>query len=921
MPIDQPSSPRGLAPGSQSAAVGRPKARRPRVFSRGVSVLVLVVVLVLGPGCRGSLVPAGAPAGVRQAKLANGLQVVVVPSALAPVAVTVMNYLVGSNEAPPGFPGMAHAQEHMMFRGSPGLSADQLADIAAAMGGSFDADTRQMVTQYFFSVPAEDLDVALRIESIRMRGVLDSQALWEKERGAIEQEVAQDLSNPVYVFTTRLLADMFQGTVYAHDALGTRASFDRTTGAMLQRFHRDWYVPNNAIFVIAGNVEPGPALDRVRDLFGDIPSRRLPARPAVRLQPVKPQSLDLKTDLPYGLAVVAFRLPGTDSPDFAAARVLADVLSSERGRLYGLVPEGQALAAGFSLSPLPVASLGYAVAAYPSGADGPALVDRLKTILDRTRREGVPADLVGAAIRKETAGREFQKNSITGLALAWSRALAIEGRGSPEDALRNIERVTPAEVDGAARQWLDLGQAVTAVLRPEASGKPVSTRSFGAPESFAPESARAVKLPEWASKALSRLEIPPSTVHPSVTRLANGLTLIIQPESISPTVSLYGAVKNQPGLETPPGQEGVDEILDGLFDYGTTSLDRLAFQKALDDIAADESAGTEFSLQVLADRFERGVELLADNLLHPALPETAFTVTQRQLAAETAGRLQSPDYLAERALEEALLPPGDPGLRRPTPASISALTLENVRDYYRRVFRPDLATIVIIGQVEPDEARAIIEKHFGAWSSQGPPPGTSLPAVPANSSASLNVPDASRVQDSVVLAETIGLDRLNPDYYALQLGNHVLGGGFYATRLYRDLREEEGLVYFVSSALEIGLKRSFYKVSYGCDPDKAAAARAVILRDLEAMRTTPASAEEIHQAKAMLLREMPLAESSLAAVALELLSRSTRGLPLDEPSIAAGRYLALDAEQVRAAMARWIRPGDLVEVIQGPRAK
>ena len=137
---------------------------------------------------------------------------VIVRDTLAPVVTTVMNYQVGSNEAPAGFPGMAHAQEHMMFRGSPGLSADQLADISAAMGGNFNADTQQTVTQYFFTVPAEDLDVALHLEAVRMRGSLDTDDLWKEERGAIEQEVAADLSNPQYVFYTQLLDAMFQGT-------------------------------------------------------------------------------------------------------------------------------------------------------------------------------------------------------------------------------------------------------------------------------------------------------------------------------------------------------------------------------------------------------------------------------------------------------------------------------------------------------------------------------------------------------------------------------------------------------------------------------------------------------------------------------------------------------------------------------------
>src|SRR5690348_2290502 len=203
--------------------------------------------------------PAAAPASATvaaplRATLDNGLRVVIVRDPLAPVVTTELNYLVGSNEAPDGFPGMAHAQEHMMFRGSPGLSAEQLSTISAAMGGDFNADTQQTVTQYFFSVPASDLETALHIGAVRMAGVDDTQALWEKERGAIEQEVASDLSNPTYVFYTELLAHMFAGTPFAHDGLGTRPSFDQTTGEMLRKFHDTWYAPNNAILVVAGDV-------------------------------------------------------------------------------------------------------------------------------------------------------------------------------------------------------------------------------------------------------------------------------------------------------------------------------------------------------------------------------------------------------------------------------------------------------------------------------------------------------------------------------------------------------------------------------------------------------------------------------------------------------------------------------------------
>ena len=336
---------------------------------------------------------------VTRATLDNGLRVVIVRNQLAPVATIVVNYLVGSNEAPPGFPGMAHAQEHMMFRGSPGLTANQLANITAGMGGKFDANTQQTITQYFFTVPADDLEVALHVEADRMRNVLDSDQLWDQERGAIEQEVAQDLSNPQYVFYSRLLAAMFKGTPYAHDALGTKASFDQTTGAMLKQFYDAWYAPNNAIMVIAGDVDPEKTLAAVKELFGPIPSKKLPPRPEVQLQPVTPEKMQFKTDLPYGAATVSFRLPGYDSRDHAAAKVLAGILNNHRGNLYALTAEGKALTTSVVLDTLPQTGLGIVLGAFPKDGDPEALLQEMRKVLQDYLAQGFPPDLVEAAKR------------------------------------------------------------------------------------------------------------------------------------------------------------------------------------------------------------------------------------------------------------------------------------------------------------------------------------------------------------------------------------------------------------------------------------------------------------------------------------------------------------------------------------------
>jgi zinc protease len=859
------------------------------------------------------------PGNVTRATLSNGLQVVIVRNALAPVVTVELNFKVGGDETPPGFPGSAHAEEHMAFRGCTGMTADQTAAIYAQLGGRDNADTQQNITQYFTTVPAADLDVALQAQAACLRGVDDSEAEWAHERGAIEQEVSRDLSNPTYKFVNRLNADMFSGTPYAHDPLGTRSSFDATTGAMLHDFYKQWYTPGNAILVIVGDVEPAATLAKIKQFYSDIPNRPVPKHPAVNLAPVKPETFTLDSNLPYVLGFIAYRMPGTDSPDYAATQILADVLASQRGDIYGMVPAGKALYASFGVAEsYPKASVGFGEIALPAGADSTGPINEMRQIIESYAQKGLPQDLFDAAKRSEIASAEFQRNSIPGLASLWSESLAAEGRNSPDEDIQAIRKVTLADVNRVAKQYLVSANSITATLKPSPSGEAVAAKGFGGEEKMTSAPTKPVVLPAWAAASLSQLKVPSDYVVASDTKLPNGLRLIVKSDHTSPTVTVVGTVKNNADLQTPKGQEGVSDVLDGLYSYGTETLDRLAFQKALDDIAANESAGFDFSVQVLKENFSRGVELLADNELHPALPAEAFTVVKDQTTQYVAGNLKSPGYRTSRALDLALLPLGDPVLREVTPATLGNVTLGDVKQFHAATMRPDLTTIVVIGDVSPDEAKTVIGKWFGGWKADGPKPETTLPPVPVNKASAANVPDPQAVQDSVVLAQQLNLNRFDPDYYPLQLGNHVLGGGFYATRLYHDLRQVAGYVYNVDVSMEASKTRASYTVTYGCDPDKVSKARALIQRDLDQMRTQDVSPDELHLAKALLLRQIPLGESSEEGVAQGLLRRAVIGLPLDEPIVAAKKYFELDADQVKAAFARQLRLDDFVQVVRGP---
>jgi zinc protease len=857
-----------------------------------------------------------------RATLPNGMHVVIIRNTLAPVVTVETNFMVGGNETPDGFPGMAHAEEHMAFRGCTGMTADQTSAIYALLGSDNNADTQQNITQYYATLPAADLDVALQAQAACMRGIENSQPEWDQERGAIEQEVARDLSNPTYKFVNRLNVDLFAGTPYAHDSLGTRPSFDKTTSAMLKEFAEKWYTPSNAILLVVGDVDPATTLAKIQQLFSDIKSHPIPQREKIELQPVKPETFTLDSNLPYLLGFIAWRMPGSDSPDYAAMQILSDVLASQRADIYGMVPAGKALGAEFGLAEsYRKASVGYGAVALPAGQDaGPAL-EELRQIVNKYAANGVPEDLVDAAKKAELAQAEFQRNSIPGLAQVWSQALASEGRNSPEEDIDAIRKVTLADVNRVAKQYLLNANTITATLKPVPTGQPVASKGFGGGEKVTSAPTKPVQLPEWAAKPLEQIQVPSTALPVSDTTLANGIRLIVRTDTTSPTITVMGQVKHNGDLQTPKNQEGLGEVLDGLYSYGTTSLDRLAFQKALDDIAANESAGFEFSLQVLKEYFSRGVQLLADNELHPALPERAFMITRQQTAQFVAGNLQSPGYRTSRSLDMALLPAGDPVLREATPATLSKLTLADVKQYHDSTLRPDLTTIVVIGDITPEEAKTVIEKWFGDWKAEGAKPDTTLPPVPSNKPSAANVADSEAVQDSVTLAEQIDVNRFDPDYYPLQLGNHVLGGGFYATRLYHDLRQVAGYVYNVDVSFNASKTRGSYSVDYGCDPPNVSKARALIVRDLNQMRTEDVSDAELHQAKALLLRQIPLSEASEEAVAGGLLGRAVIGLPLDEPILAAKKYSTLTAADVKAAFAKHINPDNLVQIVRGPAPK
>ena len=891
----------------------------------------IALAILLGCGLAvGSVAPVSAEApmaaaaqgNVLRSTLDNGLRVVIVRDTLAPMVTTQITYMAGSYETPAGFPGTAHALEHMMFRDSKGLSGSQLNEMTGKMGAENNAFTTNDATQFFFVAPAQYVDLLLKIEATRMRGAQLTDKDWALEKGAIEQEVSRDISDPGYLAFMEAERALYAGTGYAEDALGSRPTFDKTTGKVLQGFYDSWYVPNNALLVIAGDVDPEQTLSRVKELFGPIARHDTPARTPVKLSAFKPSTIAKTTPQGTGSVQFMYRMPGMQSKDYAASQVLMDVLGNARSSLSELAAQGKVLSSDAGVQPFSHGGIGVIEVGFPKGGDSAQAQKHLDDVIAGLLKSGASPELVAAAKRSELAQAEFKKNSAVQLASSWSSALAWQGLDSPDEAEQRIRDVTAADVDRVAREYLKPDARVTVVLTPDPNGKhPPNSQGFGGSEKFGSDDKLDVPLPAWASTTLAKLDMPHWTLNPVSMKLDSGITLIVQPTSVSKTITVAGHIDHDAKLQEPVGKDGIGRLLASLFDYGTTTLDRSAFHKALDDIAATESAGDGFGLAVPTAGFDRGMQLLADNELHPALPESAFTVQQQTLSRTLAGELQSPQYKMFRALGRGLLPAGDPGLREATPQTVDKLTLADARAYFAQTYRPDLTTIVVVGDVTPDQAKSTVEKYFGDWKASGPKPDVIPKPVPLNPASYAVVPNSYASQDQVLMGQMLDVNLANPDRYALALANNVLGGNGFASRLMVDIRVKHGFAYTASSGLNIDRSRSMFYVYYGSDPDKVAPADALVLQNIESLQNTPIKAAELDNARQFEIRSIPLGVSSVNGIARSLLSWSWHGEPLDQPMVAAKYYIDLTAQQVQDACGKYLKPKNLVQVVQGPDPK
>jgi zinc protease len=855
-----------------------------------------------------------------RATLANGLRVVVLPDKLAPVAMVVTVYGVGSDDDT--MPGIAHATEHMMYRGTGDVSAGQFSNIADRMGAQYNAETSNEFTYYYFKLPSVYVDAALHLESDRMTGASMRASDWATERKAIEQEIAARQSVPGYAIGLKLQKLFYGDSVFSQASGGTLESFEKMTAPDIARFYRAWYHPNNATLVVAGDVDPEAVIARVHQLFDAIPSAAIPVRPAVAVAPMASSTISDSLDFPVGIAALMYRMPGIASPDYAPSLILNAVFNSGRGTMADLMTSGKLLLAYDQAGAFPELGASFVMGVPVPPASPKDAAALLSGAIDGYRTGGVPPDLIAAAKLKYLSSQAYSQASISGLALRWAQAVGQRETG-PATALDAAANVGDADVNRVLQTYFTPDHQITVLLSPKPTTSTSKVDPKGAVESVAYVPTAAEALPTWAKTELDvPLKIPESRSSDAVIHLKNGLTVVVRSESVSPTVAVKGEIDTDPTLYQPPGREGVAAITSALLSWGTTSYDRRAYQTQLDAVAADVSLGTQFELTITAANFDRGMQLLADGILRPAFPNAGFTVIRDQSVKLRAGLEKLPAVRASVAETNALYPPGDPRRRRTTARSLQSIGLGDVQRWYAFAFRPDTTTIAIVGDVPASQARAAVEKYFGAWRAFGKRPNGEYPPIPVRKSAgeTIRVKSAAAVQSHVTLKQVLHLHRGDADAVPLLLANTMLSSGGTGSLLFRELRTRDGYVYSVDSNVSIDRDGASFSIDFASDPKNVNRAQAAAVAIVKRMQRYPVDAVELQRAKALLIAQRVLPLDSYAGIGSHLLDEQQSGVTAAIEDRFWKAIVATTPAQIQIAMKRTLQPDRFLRVIVEPGA-
>ena len=424
----------------------------------------------------------------------------------------------------------------------------------------------------------------------------------------------------------------------------------------------------------------------------------------------------------------------------------------------------------------------------------------------------------------------------------------------------------------------------------------------------------------WSTAALAA---PEARVLGTRQKLPNDLVWLFSPQTELPLVTLQLLIKAGT-LEDPPGKEGLANLTASLLRNGTKSRSAAKIAEELDFMGASLSfsGGDDFatvSLTVLKKDLGPALELLKDILMNPTFPAAEIALKKNQFKAALASSEDEPKVVASRAFFKDLYGPfpyNHPVMG--TPQGLTAITRQDLVAFHRQYYRPNNTVLSVVGDLTPDEAEQWVTKIFGAWAA-APLPAVKLPAIPPLTQRHEVVIDKDITQANIIMGN-LGIARKNPDFYALQVMNYLLGGGGFSSRLMDDIRVNRGLVYSVYSAFEPGLEPGPFIVALETKNATAGEAITQVVAQLRRIMTQPVTPEELKDAKSYLVGSFPRKMDSISKRAWLLGYVEVYGLGLDYPWRYPELIQHLTPGDIQKVAEKYLQPEKYLLVIVGKKS-
>ena len=872
---------------------------------------------------------------------ANHLDILLLEDHSAPVVTLMVTYRVGSRNEVTGTTGATHILEHLMFKGSEhfnrdlGTSFDTLLDRIGAVNN---ASTWFDRTNYYEILPADQLELGIRLEADRLRGLLLREPDRLSEMTVVRNEFERGENDPVEALDKQIWAAAFTAHPYHHPTIGWRSDIEKVSIEQLRAFYDTFYWPNNATVTVIGDFHPVEALALLKKYYGAFPAAPHPIPQVTTEEPVQqgPRRVTVNRPGELGVVGIAYKVPGALHADQPALAVLASVLSEgKNSRLYlALIDTNLALSADASAGFFRDNKL---FTIYARLAPGTRHEQAEQTILGEIKRvqdAGVTTEEVARAISKNLADTAYARDGSFAIAGQINEHIAIGDWADYINYPARISNVTRVDVQRVARTYLKVDQSTTGWYVPQAidgtelstESKPAHRSSPGHPEFYSEpkrEAGSAVDATKGVPSPLVATQQPTLSSRVNRRTIA-GIDVLDIHTSLENVVTLCGSLPAG-DVFNPSGNSAIADLTAGMLDKGTAVHNQFELARQLESVGAEIHFGTTsqnlaFSAKCLKKDLPLVLELLAEQLRAPSFSSDEFAKLKQRLSGNRRHLLEETDYRATEAFQRAIYPEGHPNHPVDSTkylADLEAATLEQVRSFHTANYGPTGMLLVAVGDVDSEHLAQTVGSAFAGWRGGQTLPAYQ-PAKPLAAAAIERVAMPGKASVSIIIGQPSLLKYNDPDRLALHVATEIFGGGYFSARLLDAVRNREGLTYGIGARLAAdSYTDGQWFIHSTFAPELLAKGIAATNRELSRFTTEGVSASELETFKNTVSGNYKIALATSEGLAENLLAAVQRGLPLSFLDDYPGEIASLKLQQVNDAVKKHLSPDKMITVLAG----